>query len=162
MEAPGNSVVIARQSDTKDYQSLSIQPSKRLGKSKEGQMLSLMEMFTELKLAHVLFKPMSFLKFRNLEALKEKCMKEFANVTASHETLHEMHKDVLHAKATRPASAQQLHNTKTNVSPVNTIVGDYVMVHTLAGKEHKPQAKWRGPMRVKKAGSSLVHIVENL
>lgn len=57
-------------------------PSKQLGKNREGEMLSLMKLFTGLKPAHVLIKLKLLRKFRNLEALTEDGMKKLSDVAA--------------------------------------------------------------------------------
>lgn len=89
-------------------------------------------------------------------------MREIANITALQEVLHEIHKDVALTSSTIQTGAQQLHSAKTNFLPLNIIVGDNVVVQVSARKEHKLQTKCHEPMRVNKARSSLVLVVEEV
>lgn len=136
--------------------------SKQLGKNKEGNMLSPVEVFTALKPSHILIKPMPLRKFRNIEAMNEEGMKDLVSITKLQEALTQRHKDAAQSKAIRGTHAKQLHNTKTNVLPVNIVVGDHVMVRAHASRTHKLQTKSRGLMIVKEAKSSLMFVVEDV
>lgn len=60
------------------------------------------------------------------------------------------------------SQAQNTHNAKTNVLPINIDIGDYVMVPTHTKPSHKLQAMWRGPMKVVKSKSNLEFTIENI
>lgn len=63
--------------------------------------------------------------------------------------------------ATRRTRMQKIHNARTNVLLLNICVRDYVMTRWHARKRHNLQTKWRSPVRVKKAKSSLEFVLED-
>lgn len=125
-------------------------------------MLSLLEVFTGLKPSPLLVSPMPLRKFKDIAAINEARTRELANITAPHEALDEMHKDVVESSSKQRTRAQKIHNARTSVTPLNIAVGDYVMIRAHARKEHKLQTKWRGPMLVKETKSPLLFVVEDI
>jgi hypothetical protein len=75
------------------------------------------------------------------------------------ESLDKMHKRVILSKR---QLAQRNRVMKNNHIPVNFTVGDFVVVAIVRKKQHKLQASWKGPYRVKSCISSHVYECEDL
>lgn len=76
--------------------------------------------------------------------------------------LQEMHRAVAEGNEKRRTQAQRSHNAKTRVTPVNFDVGDFVLIRSKKAKTHKLTSGWSGPMRILRALSDLVFVVESL
>lgn len=121
-----------------------------------------MEVFICLKAEPLLVRSSPLRMYRNAHGTDEARIATISDIEALHNALENVYKEVSKRNRMNRTRAQKWQNAKTNVLPLNITVGDYVMIRTHAKREHKLQFRWRGPMLVKDAKSSLVFIVQDL
>lgn len=121
-----------------------------------------MEVFLGLKPSPLVIRPLPLRRYCDLNSVSEERCKQILNLGTLAEALDQRHKEVNMQNQYRRKQAQRIHNAKTNVSPWNIDVGDYVMVRTHCNRNHKLQTNCRGPMRETEAKSSLVFVVEDI
>lgn len=74
----------------------------------------------------------------------------------------EMHKDVSERIDQSRKKQREIHSAKTNVHPVQFHVGDFVLIKSSRGTQHKLQPKWIGPRRIVSCESPMVFTVQNI
>lgn len=57
---------------------------------------------------------------------------------------------------------QRIHNSGTNIMPINWILGDYVMIIGARRHYHKILLSWRGPIKIVRGIPSTVFEMGNL
>lgn len=137
-------------------------PIKRLGRNRAGNMRCPMEVFTGLTPSPLLVRPMPLKTYRTVRVLDNERVRSIIDIGKLHESLEEMHKDVSKGNTQVRTRAQQIHNARTKVLPLNIYVGDFVMVRVSTKRGHKLETKWKGPMRVVETKSSLLFVVEDI
>lgn len=121
-----------------------------------------MRVFLRLEPSSLVFRPWPLKRFYYLKILSEERCKKLINVGIMQEALEKVHQDAHSRSERRSTRARLVHNAKTNILPLNIEVGDYVLIRTHAMRNHKLQAKWRRPMKIFEANSSLAFIVESI
>lgn len=137
-------------------------PLKRLGTNAQGVMRCPMEVFTGLKASPLIIRPLPLRKYMSVKALDEARTMQVINIDRFHQALENIHKEVSDNNTANRSRALKWHNAKTNVTPLNINIGDYVMIRTHAHRNHKLESKWRGPMLVVEAKSTLVFVVKDI
>lgn len=86
----------------------------------------------------MLIRPIPLQKFENLQSLDEAQARELINIATLHQALDQIFKDVMEINVLRCPLVQKVHNTQTNVLPLNNNVGDYVMTcsHTRRNRNY--------------------------
>lgn len=104
-------------------------------------MMCPIEVFTGLRAHSRFIRTAPLRRYREMKVLDENRGKKIVNIDMFHAVLEEMHKEVLENNRLRRSRAEQIHNAKTNIVPINIAVGDYVMIRTKASRQHKLQSR---------------------
>lgn len=72
-----------------------------------------------------------------------------------------MLKEVCDDSKASHTQAQQIHNAKRNLLPLNINIGAYVAGCVSSKHNHKFQYKWKGSRRLTEANSDLVFVLED-
>lgn len=100
--------------------------------------------------------------YKDDNGIDDEWCRRATDIGRAHEVLRQMYKEVCNNNNQRRSRAQQVHNDRTNVLPISIEIGDYVMIHTHAKRNHKLKSLWRGPMKVVDSKSSLSFAVEDI
>lgn len=134
----------------------------RLERSKQRVLRCSMEVFNGLKRSIMIIHPVPLRPYREMKTLNNADITAVTETVILHDFLDRMRKAVAANNMLCHIRAQRVHNSKTNVTPLNAIVVDYVKIRTHTKREHTLQSKWRGQMLVKEAKFKLVLVVEDL
>eukprot|EP00173_Palmaria_palmata_P000654 Plantae.Rhodophyta-Palmaria_palmata.ctg13165.p1 GENE.Plantae.Rhodophyta-Palmaria_palmata.ctg13165~~Plantae.Rhodophyta-Palmaria_palmata.ctg13165.p1 ORF type:complete len:337 (-),score=45.86 Plantae.Rhodophyta-Palmaria_palmata.ctg13165:285-1295(-) len=97
------------------------------------------------------------------KALDEIKVLQLMQVEMLHDSLAQVHRDIVQRQTDRRDSAVREHNAKTHVPAANFSVGDFVLVAKRIAKDgHKLRLQWQGPHRVVRTESDWVYEVEDL
>lgn len=100
--------------------------------------------------------------YRTLQGIDKEGLLSVMGVGKLQVSFEAIHEELSSRNEQMHTKAQQLHNARTNVLPVNIVVGDFLMVRVNAKQGHKPQMKWKGPMRVVEAKSHFLFVLEGI
>lgn len=121
-----------------------------------------LRVFTETQPRPVMIRLVPLTHLSEHEAMYSAIAREVAKLASLHTALNEMHQAVAAGNKKRRTRAQKTHNVLTRVVPVNFTIGDYVMIRSTRGRQHKRTSRWISPMRIIATRSHLVYEVENL
>lgn len=121
-----------------------------------------LQVFTGREPRLMLVRPEPISELSRHEPMEVAKAREVAKLQLLHTAMNDMHRTVAVGNEKRRTQAQRRHNALTRVTPVNFAIGDYVMVRSTRGRQHKLSSRWVGPMRIVEARSDLVYEVENL
>lgn len=100
----------------------------RMSNNGEGKFRTPIEVFSGLKPAPLSVRPMPIAEISDKEALGPRKTMVLTVVSPLHMVLDNVHKDVPVCNHAKRKPAQLVHNAGTNFQPINSIVGDFVMV----------------------------------
>ena len=142
---------------------LNCSPLPRLGVSRESDVSrSATEVFTGMKPRRPLLRAVPPSQYEKASSSDEMEIIHRTQIQSLSDAIYEMHREVSEKVTTDRIKRREAHNRKTNISSLNLIPGDFVLVRTNSETPHKLSFKWIGPRRVVSAKGPKTFIIENL
>ena len=103
-------------------------------------------------------------EYQNVLSIDAVRATQVLNISDLQDSLERTHRDVSERIDKARTRARKVHNSRTNVAPINFRVGDFVLVSSSVNTmgTHKLMPKWKGPRRIVSCDSERVYKVENL
>ena len=137
-------------------------PLRRLGKNKDGNFRTPLEVMTGLKPCRTNLAPSVEYKKAQGKTMEEAKCSQLIKIDDLQGAMDDMHKDVFERIRGNRAKEIKAHNRKTNLTAPQFEIGDFVLVRRAQDKGHKLSFKWQGPMRITRTINPLVYEVTSL
>lgn len=115
-----------------------------------------------MKPTPLLIRPIPIAKFCIKEALDRKMVMALIDVKRLHAVLDNTYNEVTNRNHAKRKHTQLLHNARTSLQLINSIIGDYIMVRAAKKGLHKVAIGLQEPMRIIETKSKVVFDLESM